>query len=206
MQNIDFSAHMRRTPGRPEPKQATAVPVPAHELRTRNRAYVWILVLLIFAFTAGLVAGLQIGRLRHIEANLVSRPDEERFGNSDESTESAPTSNTESTSFANTGGDPDEGRFLIKAGTFAPNAAELLARRLNNLPELAQIKPVKCKNIRESEPGRYLAFRVRLNDGSDRQNVFLGCFLSQGRAREALEAATASGLPGLSGARLYEIE
>lgn len=205
MQNIDFSAHMRRTPGRPEPKPTIAAPATPQDLKTRNRAYVWILALLIFAFTAGLVAGLQLGRLRHIEANLVSHPDEERFGDPAETSVGSGTE-TESTSFANTGGDPDEGRFLIKAGTFTPNAAELLARRLNNLPELAQIKPVKCKNIRESEPGRYLAFRVRLNDGSDRQNVFLGCFLSQGRAREALEAATASGLPGFSGARLYEIE
>ncbi|MEQ9366250.1 MAG: hypothetical protein RIF32_18570 [Leptospirales bacterium] len=181
-------------------------------LKSRNRNMVLVLALLILAFTVGMMAGIQLGYLRHVDATLVKNPDPGSGG----------ANQGGSTSFANpgakTGGDvssPEaqeglldhlDGRYLVRVGTFAPRAAELLAGRLNNHPDLAQAKPVQCKNVRESSPGRYLAFRVKARDGTERQNVFLGCFRSQDAAREALDAAIASGIPGLSAARLFEIE
>jgi hypothetical protein len=211
MQNIDFSSRINR----PSPFQAAQAPsdrsrgrasgAPAGDLRSRNRSLVFVLALLIVAFTLGMMAGIQLGYLRQVDENLVTNRDPDR------SDESRRESGAGTADFANAGAgapppeDP-EGRYLVRVGTFAPRAAELLAERLNNHPDLTQAKPVRCKNVRESTPGRYLAFRVKLDDGTDRQNVFLGCFLQEDAAREALDRAAASGIPGLSGARLYEIE
>ncbi|MCR9142443.1 MAG: hypothetical protein NXI24_09345 [bacterium] len=181
-------------------------------LKRRNRSLVLVLSLLILAFTVGMMAGIQLGYLRHVDATLVKNPDP--------GSESEVAKRDGTTSFANTGTESSisspeareglrdhmDGRYLVRVGSFAPRAAELLAGRLNNHPDLAQQKPVQCKNVRESRPDRYLAFRVKLGDGSDRQNVFLGCFRSQDAAREALDKAIASGIPGLSAARLFEIE
>lgn len=221
MQNIDFSSRINRN----SPFQATHnKPQSATErgpidagpagIKRRNRNMVLVLALLILAFTVGMMAGIQLGYLRHVDATLVKNPDP----GSESQGVAAETQNGGSTSFSNVGTDTSsthaqeglrdhlDGRYLVRVGTFAPRAAELLAGRLNNHPDLAQAKPVQCKNVRESAPGRYLAFRVKLGDGTERQNVFLGCFRSEDSARETLDAAIASGIPGLSAARLFEIE
>jgi hypothetical protein len=215
MQNIDFSSRINR----PSPFQAAhhlpsggrerTGAAPVTDIKRRNRNLVFVLALLILAFTLGMMAGIQLGYLRHVDENLVTNPDP---GPAGAVGDAARTAAGDSESFSNpgqaAGSEPasQDGRYLVKVGTFAPRAAELLAGRLNNHPDLAQAKPVRCKNVRESTPGRYLAFRVKLNDATDRQNVFLGCFASEDAAREALDLASASGIPGLSGARLYEIE
>ena len=227
MQNIDFSSRINRpspfaTGGRPVPTSvATPVGAAGHEmpapasggdLKRRNRNMVFVIALLILAFTVGLMAGIQLGYLRYVDQSLVKNPDPETATQTaDNSSNSSGESGT--SSFANTSPHTEEaiadhidGRYLVRVGTFAPRAAELLAGRLNNHPDLAQSKPVRCKSVRESSPGRYLAFRVKLDDGSDRQNVFLGCFRSEDAARRALDTAIASGIPGLSAARLFEIE
>lgn len=226
MQNIDFSSRLNRSSpfqavhANPQSRQAGGVADVPVDIKRRNRNMVFVLALLILAFTVGMMAGIQLGYLRHVDETLVKHPDPD-------STDVAGESSAEqgaTTSFSNTGADSAsqnalegtadqegnagrvEGRYLVRIGTFAPRAAELLAGRLNNHPDLAQAKPVRCKNVRESAPGRYLAFRVKLGDDTDRQNVFLGCFRSEDAAREALDAAIASGIPGLSAARLFEIE
>ncbi len=226
MQNIDFSSRINRpSPFQGGPQHGSGLP--RHEasafavgatvtaepvsLKRRNRTIVLVLALLILAFTVGMMAGIQLGYLRHVDATLVKNPDPGSGGSA---------TSGGGTAFANTSANADvsspnarealrdhmDGRYLVRVGTFAPRAAELLAGRLNNHPDLAQAKPVQCKNVRESSPGRYLAFRVKLGDGSNRQNVFLGCFRSEDAAREALDTAIASGIPGLSAAKLFEIE
>lgn len=219
MQNIDFTNRINR--GSPFQGGATvhADPVSSNtagngSLKRRNRSTILVLALLILAFTVGMMAGIQLGYLRHVDATLVKNPDP-----NPDAVASADGKNGSSTSFANVSAadvssphakealaDHLDGRYLVRVGTFAPRAAELLAGRLNNHPDLAQSRPVRCKNVRESSPGRYLAFRVKLEDGSERQNVFLGCFRSEDAARDALTTAVNSGIPGLSAARLYEID
>lgn len=221
MQNIDFTNRINRGSPRAAPFMSGATvhadPVSpgaasgGGSLKRRNRSTILVLALLILAFTVGMMAGIQLGYLRHVDATLVKNPDPDPDANT--------AKRGDSTSFSNVGSadansphakealaDHLDGRYLVRVGTFAPRAAELLAGRLNNHPDLAQSKPVRCKNVSEVKPERYLAFRVKLEDGSNRQNVFLGCFRSEDAARDALTTAMNSGIPGLSAARLYEID
>ena len=195
MQNIDFSRKIQRSSPFEKARQPAGTPTvqaQTGELKSRNRSIVLVLALLICTFTGGLMAGIQLGQLRQMDENLVRYPDKAPAEAATFSNTSAPQAN------------PTEGRYLIKVGVFPEQSAGLLTTRLNNVPEIARTKPVKCKNVRESVAGRYAAFRVARE--GDSQDVFIGCFFSLDKARDILDAARASGIPGISSAKLYEID
>lgn len=206
MQNIDFSRKIRR-PETPRLDEHTPRPQ-GGELRKTNRIWAFAGAACIIAFTLGILAGIQIKSIKTFEDSVASRPDERRSGTQARDSESLE-------SFANRGeNDPPlnppaargTGGFIIKIGTFETQKSERLTSMLNGVPELGQTRPLMCKNVNEAVPDRYLAFRTRVNDTTGRQNVFLGCFADRESARTALRFALASGIEGVSGARIFEIE
>lgn len=234
MQNIDFTARIQRggpwRGGRIEsaearPVAASGAPPIQDDVKRRNRTLaVWVAAL-ILAFTAGLVAGIQLGRLKAMDESVVRYPDgggrqpvagaraNQGTGTSDGGAASAPDeaadgarSPASGVALSNLGDAPSSGRFLIKIGSFASDEAERLAARVNALPEFGAAAVQRCRNVRETDTPRKLAFRTAAEGSRDVQNVFLGCFSSSGQARDALEKLRSSGVPGVSGARLYEIE
>ncbi len=235
MQNIDFTARIQRggpwRGGRSDSADARPVAASAanpiqDDVKRRNRTLALWVAALILAFTAGLVAGIQLGRLKTMDESVVRYPDGgaartaanqsvanraavpgargDDVGAADASDRAGRPDNT--ASFSNAGDVPASGRFLIKVGSFASDEAERLAARVNALPEFGSANPERCRNVRESAAPRKLAFRTAAEGSRDVQNVFLGCFSSSGQARDALEKLRSSGVPGVSGARLYEIE
>jgi hypothetical protein len=238
MQNIDFTARIQRggpwRGGRIESAEARpVVATPAlpiqDDVKRRNRTLaVWVAAL-ILAFTGGLVAGIQLGRLKAMDENVVRYPDggarrpvaatdagvnrPAEGSASGGSPAPAPAASgddvrrsTDGVALSNLGGAPAGGRFLIKVGSFASDEAERLAARVNALPEFGAATAQRCRNVRETDAPRKLAFRTAAEGSRDVQNVFLGCFSSSDQARDALEKLRSSGVPGVSGARLYEIE
>lgn len=237
MQNIDFTARIQRggpwRGGRIEnaearPLAASAAAPIQDDVKRRNRTLaVWVAAL-ILAFTAGLVAGIQLGRLKAMDESVVRYPDGggrqavaganagANRATGGPTTGGASASGSESAdggpnpasgvALSNLGDGPAGGRFLIKVGSFAADEAERLAARVNALPEFGAAAVQRCRNVRETDTPRKLAFRTAAEGSRDVQNVFLGCFSSSGQARDALEKLRSSGVPGVSGARLYEIE
>jgi hypothetical protein len=200
------------------------------DLKRKNRFLVFLVSTAMITFTLGILAGLQLNRVRHIEENLIRYPDEKRpdFNqaaagsnrtenrissiNNGSSGNREVEGNTDSVSFANRGvesassDDRENGSFIIKVGVFDPDRAEALASRLNNLPEIAQTKPYGCRKISESIPDRYLSFRTSSRSTQGKQNVMIGCFLDVDSAREILDVVMKSGLSGTTTSRVYQID
>lgn len=193
MQNIDFSKKVKKTT--PSAASTGENKFPS-DLKRKNRFYILGLSLIIIAFTAGLATGIQLSNMRGLEENLVKYPDEQnpqlRNGSADTGT-----------TLANP---PKEsiGGYLVKVGVYSIKQAEQITKDINNIPELAQIKPKRCKNVEENIPNRYLAFRSPASE--NRQSVFVGCFDHVEQARKALQAVLSSQLDGSSRSILYQID
>lgn len=202
MQNIDFSNRVRRGALR-MPDEVVAVAsvdtAPASDLKRRNRYFVLVLALLIFAFTIGLMAGIPLGKMQAMDSSVVRELDQPPAGQSDPA---RVVSQGGATGFSNTA---ETGRYLIKVGTFRPDDAIRMAAMLNNMPRFETIERHRCRNFNEAVPDRYPAFRVATSDGTERENVLLGCFLDREAGQRSLQVLLSSGIPGVSGSRLQEI-
>ena len=193
MQNIDFSKKIKR----PVPSQGNASEGGlSSDLKKKNRMYILGLASVIIAFTVGLATGIQLGNVRGLEENLVKYPDDKNPSLQKEQADG-------NTALANPSRE-STGGYLVKVGTYPDKKAERITASLNNIPELAQTKPKRCKSVEENIPDRYLAFRSPAGEG--RQNVFVGCFDHVDSARKALSAVLASELEGVSRSILYQID
>ncbi|MCE9600350.1 MAG: hypothetical protein K8S54_20500 [Spirochaetia bacterium] len=195
MQNVDFSKRIRRD----------SEQVDAPTIHTKNRTYTFVLAACILAFTAGLMAGVQIMRVRGSD-NIVRFPDnapgEPRRVGTEEPARDVSSTETEKqhTSFADTA----PSRYLVKVGTFTPEEADKLSRRIAKIPELRDMSPLPCEGLKEN-PDRGLSFRITVPGSQKRDNLFLGCFRDPAQAHEAIAALKRSAVaPG--SAVLFEIE
>lgn len=200
MQNVDYSRRIRRPAHEPnDTSSGGGLLAAGPDSRAKSRLYALAVGLSLLTFAGGIVLGLQLGRVRSMESGIVKNPDR-------------PKSEGKTPGEGPTFSDPGQGsentsaRFLVRVGSFPGAHAEKLANRLNNIPELAGLKPQACNDVKESVPGRYAAFRTRVADGSGRQNVLVGCFASEDRAREALGIILSSNIPEASSSRIFEIE
>ncbi len=208
MQNIDFSKKIQaentaqRNSGSRTPVQAGMQSGAAGSSRSGS---LWMaaLIALSLAYGAGVWSGLKIGGFAGIEKNLVKYPDTAKKEDPEQKEASRLTS-----SFSNVplDADPGTGNYIIFIGSFSPEKAALAANRLNNHPELAGFRPMRCAKIKESVPGRYSAFRTRSRDDSAKQDVFVGCFPGEDAASEVLSVIQESGIQGVSEARIFSIE
>ncbi|MCB1306906.1 MAG: hypothetical protein KDK30_01940 [Leptospiraceae bacterium] len=204
MQNLDFSPRIKRyTATQNIPADAGLPPRPESEgIRRINRSYVVIISLIVFAFTLGLLGGMKIQRMVAEDRSVLVNPDDQNprynpdAGNRNEG--GASFSNQSSATL-------EEGRFLIKIGTFNSDEAERLTIKLNQIPELVQMKPYPCTGVRESGERHYPAFRVPVQAADGKENVFLGCFLSDQKQLSAMQILREKGVPGTSGAQPYEL-
>jgi len=215
MQNIDFSHRIGKQGGWQSYETAADSVSEKQESRSVQRSHL-LLILVAAAFAVGMIAGMQIQKIAQIEQGIVKYPEKapsvangarshdaaSSFANPSLSDDARVAPSTVSSPPAAAAAD-SEGRFIIKVGTFKSKDAETLTTRFNNRSEFSQITPNRCKGIRESIPGRYLAFRTAAGSG---ENVFLGCFVDESRAKEVLKLVRASRLNGSGGARLFEIE
>lgn len=193
MQNIDFSRKIQKP--RPSGSTVPEMHTDPVSLKKNNRMYILILVSAIIAFTAGIVAGLQLKSLRAMDENLVRYPDQ----NSGRASESFSDTSRNDNSIASR----DPGSYLIKVGTYTTAESERIAAALSGIQGFSRIAPLPCRNVQETVPGRFLAFRIRIS--AEQHNVFLGCFSEKEKAQEALRTVKASGIDGVSGAKLFEI-
>lgn len=198
MQNVDYSRRIRK-PGGWGPEEGEPVLTTDSGVKAKNRLYATALALVMVAFAAGLFLGVQLAKVKNIEESIVKNPDKPLKDTSDS------TSGRGDSSFADNG-ETGEGRFLIKVGAFGAAQAEKVTSRLNSIPEVAQTKPLACRDIHESVPDRYMAFRTKVNDNTNRQNVIVGCFSSETKARQLLTMLASSSIPEAAAARVYEIE
>ncbi len=190
-------------------------PAGSTEIKRSNQVYVVALALALVAFTAGILAGMQLAGFRNLEKEIVKYPDGAAHATSPE-TASAPVPAPSvagppeaGVTLANAGplaGADGLGKYLIKIGTFAPEDAERLVLQLNNIRELDPVLPLNCKHVKLTVPRRKLAFTIPLNEETPKKNVFVGCFGDQRQAGSVANILTSSGLPGTSQAKLYEIE
>lgn len=220
MQNVDFSPRLRRGGAQRTAPAEAPFERPAPDLRQRNRNAVLFTAGAILIFTLGLVAGIQIGRLKRMDESVVRYPDDRRPATArtaaaaprETETRTAATAPERQTteaetpatnSFANRS---TAAPYIIKLGSFRTEEARRLAARLNAIAGLEDIPTARCRGVSEAAPSRGAAFRVRAEGVAELENVFAGCFASADRAQEALQKIQRSGLPGASRARLYEIE
>lgn len=200
MQNVDFSRRIKHSPD--------AGDTLAQPLKLSNRAGVRTLAAVIVAFTLGIVAGVQIMRARGTES-LVRYPDQPResAGPADRSTPNP--ASEEPRTLANIADEPasrdsrPRGRYLIKVGSFSPESADRLARRLARIDAISEARPALCQGLKEAN-GRGLLFRIEAEQG--KENLFLGCFETPARAHEVLEAVKSSDIAQAGSAVVFEIE
>ncbi len=201
MQNIDFSRKIRREP---------VLEAERPDLGKKNRTVVTTLVLCILAFTLGLMAGVQLMRVRGTDS-LVKNPDRPARTAEPEESPSNPSSAKPSRVGVE---DPDPSaermadtapaKYLIKVGTFSSADADRLARKIGKVAELKDVVPAPCKGLKE-QSDRGLTFRIAVK-GEPRENVFLGCFADPGKAHEALSHLKGAGIPQAASAVVFEIE
>lgn len=202
MQNVDFSKRIRR-----ETDPVEAGPT----LHTKNRTYTFILAACLLAFTAGVMAGVQIMRVRGSD-NIVRYPDSapgepRRVGTgSDDSTRETAheTASSNSEPEKHTFSETAPSRYLVKIGTYTPEDADKLSRRIAKIPELRDMSPLPCQGLKEN-PDRGLSFRITVPGSEKRDNLFLGCFRDPAQAHQALAALKRSGV-AQSSTVLFEIE
>lgn len=173
-------------------------------MKLSERAGVRTLAIAIITFTLGIVAGVQITRVRGTES-LVKYPDQPREAARSEAPESLANIAGEDPPAAQTPRTETRarGRYLIKVGSFAPDAADRLARRIGRIETVSETQPVLCHGLKEDN-GRGLLFRIEAEQG--KENLFLGCFETPARAHEVLEALKASDVSQALGAVVFEIE
>ncbi len=194
-------------------------PVAEADLKKKNRMFVLLAGTAMLMFTLGIFAGIQLNRVRHIEENLIKYPDEEKqvfksgSKSSGKSGVDTAASQQSQTHFSNIGSSAnpsfpsgEEGSFIIKIGVFDSDKAESVTSRLNNLTEVAQTEPHKCRKINESVPDRYLSFRTLARNTSGKHNVMVGCFVDLESARDVLNVILDSRISGTAGARIYQID
>lgn len=192
-------------------------PAGSTEIKRSNQVYVVAVALALVAFTAGILAGMQLAGFRNLEKEIVKYPDgAAHAAPAGPVSDFAPTSAAPGTTGPETGlslanaapvpGNEGLGKYLIKIGTFAPEDAERLVLQLNNIRELDPVLPLNCKHVKLTVPRRKLAFTIPLNEETPKKNVFVGCFADQRQAGSVANILTSSGLPGTSQAKLYEIE
>lgn len=190
MQNVDFSRRIKHT-------ESVENAQPA---KFAERPGVRTAALVILAFTLGIAAGVQLMRVRGTDA-LVRYPDQPR--------ENRPAAqrpeSREPESLANAGAETGarRGRFLIKIGSFAPETADRLSRRISRIEAVSDTRPALCQGLKEDE-GRGLLFRIQAEAG--KENLFLGCFETPARAHEVLEAVKSSDIAQAGSAVVFEIE
>lgn len=210
MQNLDFSQRVSRTKIQ-EPLTANVPP------KSPIRWPMVLLIIGVISFVLGIIAGLQVGKIRQIENEIVKYPDktstekgtalrenDNHSADSDSSNNASNDTSNENSStskFSNTS--DEEATFLIKVGTFESGKAESLANHLADLPEFGNVKPFKCKKVGDVG-SRTIVFRTRVK-GKELQNVFLGCFLEEENAKSTLRTLLTSGIKGTEEARLYDI-
>lgn len=195
MQNVDFSKRIRRD------SQEVEVGPTNH---SKNRTYTFVLAACILAFTAGLMAGVQIMRVRGSD-NIVRFPDSapgepRRVGTEEPARDTASNEPEKHTSFSDTA----PSRYLVKIGTYTPDEADKLSRRIAKIPELRDMPPMPCEGLKEN-PDRGLSFRITVPGSEKRDNLFLGCFRDPAQAHEALAALKKAGV-AQSSTVLFEIE
>jgi hypothetical protein len=199
MQNVDFSRRIKHS--------ADVAESAAQPLKLSDRAGVRTLAIAIVAFTIGIVAGVQLMRARGTES-LVRYPDQPRESTSANRSGDSPPAE-EPRSLANIADEPGprenraRGRYLIKIGSFSPDSADRLAKRLARIEAISDTRPVLCQGLKE-ESGRGLLFRIEAEQG--KENLFLGCFETPARAHEVLEAVKSSDVAQASSAVVFEIE
>ncbi len=191
-------------------------PAGSTEIKRSNQVYVVALALALVAFTAGILAGMQLAGFRNLEKEIVKYPDGAAHaaspgpasapGPTPATLPGAPESGVTLANTAPLAGVDGLGKYLIKIGTFAPEDAERLVLQLNNIRELDPVLPLNCKHVKLTVPRRKLAFTIPLNEETPKKNVFVGCFADQRQAGSVANILTSSGLPGTSQAKLYEIE
>jgi len=195
MQNVDFSRRIKHSPESSE--------LQAQPMKMSERAGVRTLAIAIITFTLGIVAGVQITRVRGTEA-LVRYPDQPREAARSESPDSlANIANDEPPVRVTPPESHSRGRYLIKVGSFSPDAADRLARRLGRIGAVSETQPVLCQGLKEDN-NRSLLFRIEADQG--KENLFLGCFETPARAHEVLEALKASDVTQAGAAVVFEIE
>lgn len=206
MQNIDYSPRLRRSSSYNQMPEQTVVSEEATPTapKLKTRTFSLIFVLMSMAFTAGIFAGFQLGRVKHIEESLVKYPDEKREIYKGRKVQADQAESLANIGASVNGEESRKGAFVIKVGEFDPDRADRIATSLNNTPSIAEIKPFLCKEIKETEPDRYLAFRTAVRS-SEKQNVLVGCFLTQSEAMRALALVRESEVIGVSEARIFEI-
>ncbi len=201
MQNVDYSRRIRRPAHEPNDTSSGGGLLAGgpDSSRAKSRLYALAVGLSLLTFAGGIVLGLQLGRVRSMESGILKNPD--RPKSEQKTPGDGPT-------FSDPGQSTEHGpaRFLVRVGSFPGVQAEKLANRLNNIPELAGLKPEACSDVKESVPGRYAAFRTRVSDASGRQNVLVGCFTSEDKARDALGIILSSNIPESTSSRIFEIE
>ncbi|MBX7056432.1 MAG: hypothetical protein K1X75_00090 [Leptospirales bacterium] len=215
MQNVDFSPRLRRASSIRSLPEAPAAPSSALDLRRSNRSIVALAAGGILIFTLGLVAGIQIGRLKNLDETVVRYPDGRRNSAPPPHATPAPERSAPQPAAVNDrpGGaqsvlanQPEAGRFIIKLGSFRSSEAARLSDRLNAIAGLESVATTPCRGVQEPARQRGAAFRVGAAGRRELENVFAGCFRSAATAQAALEQIQRSGVPGASRARVYEIE
>lgn len=190
------------------------------DVKRSNRAYVIAVAFALIAFTGGILAGMQLAKFRALEDDIVKYPDgagrsaaapapsSAAAGTASGSGSMTSLANAAPRTDADSAADANMGRYLIKIGTFEPEDAERLAGQLNAIRELDPVRPLNCKHVTQTVPGRRLAFTYPLSgDGEqEKKNVFVGCFADQEQAGAIRNVIGNSGLPGTSQAKLYEIQ
>jgi hypothetical protein len=208
MQNIDFSKKIQSdftaqaTRGRKSGAETSAEQV--SKSNKMPKAWTYILMAVSIAYGSGVYSGLRIQSVSQIENNLIKYPDEPKTETASVDTEDS----SVRSSFSNVplDADPGTGNYILFIGTFEPEAAALIANKINNHSDLASFRPMSCAKIKESVPGRYPAFRTRSRDEALKQDVYVGCFPGESAAAEVLGVIKDAGIRGAESARIFSIE
>ena len=180
-----------------------------------------ILIVILLCFSFGILGGVFLTKQKDIENNLITRPDNTYYNKKSivPSNEKPNYSNTDnndnkgSQGFKNIAITNQEGRFLIKIGTYPMAKAQEITKWLeqlsvfqtSNVSNNNDSNAYKCKAIERPKLSKNLIFRLPVPKVPQQINVLVGCFLKEEIALKALKKVLETKIVEIQNAQLFHI-